>query len=55
MQAAAAASPLDDAVATTAKRLGISHRMARTDVVTVALSLYRKGLLWPAGVSTVAD
>ncbi|MFI6928386.1 hypothetical protein ACIBIZ_51260 [Nonomuraea spiralis] len=50
VQAVAAGAPLDDAVAANANRLGISRRKAQGDIVAVAFSLFRKGLLWPAGV-----
>ncbi|MFF0776502.1 hypothetical protein ACFYUK_47000 [Nonomuraea wenchangensis] len=54
VQAVAVGAPLDDAVAVNAKRLGISRRTAQGDIVLVALSLYRKGLLWPANAVTDA-
>lgn len=50
VRAVATGAPLDEAVAANARRLGLSRRMAQGDIVTVALALYRKGLLWPAGV-----
>ncbi|MEW1723899.1 hypothetical protein [Streptomyces sp. NPDC093109] len=40
---------LDGAVTANARRLGISPSRARGDIVHIATSLYRKGLLRPAG------
>jgi hypothetical protein len=41
--AVAAGRPLEDPVASEARRLGLSQRRARADVVAVAASLYRRG------------
>jgi hypothetical protein len=51
-RSAAAGRPLQDAVASEARRLRISPSMARTDVVAVAANMYQRGLLQPrpAGV-----
>jgi hypothetical protein len=46
-QAAAEGRPLEDAVASEARRLRITPNVARTDVVAVAASLYQRGLLQP--------
>lgn len=40
---------LEAAVTANARRLGISPAAARGDIVTIAATLYRKGLLAPAG------
>jgi hypothetical protein len=44
----AAGQPLEHAVTSEAGRLRVTPNMARTDVVAVAASLYRRGLLQPA-------
>jgi hypothetical protein len=41
----------DDAAGMEARRLGISPKRARSDIVAVAAGLYRAGLLHPAGRS----